>query len=88
MVPCDPIEIFTTEYGNKSNWMMQSSKKFYHKNVNFNEFDTWNDTDYVHAIKFFSKNGQLNVTRTLNQINSYIKKKIYKLPYDTYDPLE
>ena len=88
LVPCDPIETLTKEYGHKSNWMLQQSQaqKVKFNNLNLNAFDTWNDTDYAHAIKFYLKSGQMDVERTLKQINSFVKKKIYKLPFDATDP--
>jgi hypothetical protein len=80
MVPCDPIGYLNNEYGNGENWMKPKKSGYNWPNLDRIHGLDWSDTDWPYAIRFYNKNGQVDVSQTITFVNHNSKLNLLKLP--------
>jgi hypothetical protein len=71
MVPCEPLVIFECEYG-KDKWKTPLQKGY--KWLNYENRGDWTDEQWLHAIKFYNKNG-FDEQRTIDFIKPRLSSK-------------
>ena len=81
LVPCKPIEYLNLEYGRIENWMVPRKKNYIWTNLE-KKFTNWTESQWVHAIKFYSPRFGFDRKQTLKFINGFLKNKVQKIPDD------
>ncbi len=82
IIPCDPLRMLISEYGNEEDWMIPKETDYHWSNINWKEYRRWTDEEYANAVRYYFSNGTVDMQRTLKKINSKVKHKINKLPID------
>jgi hypothetical protein len=85
-VPCNVEEILSANYGNKSKWSVPVENG-YHSNIDWPNGVERSELDSPYTVRFFHKNGTIDVKRTVSEINIYyarFNKTLYSLPNDDY----
>ena len=59
-----------TEYGSSGEWQKHTDENFELKNLISN--GKWTDNQWPNAVRFYNLNGQININRTLEFLNSEI----------------
>ena len=83
-VPCNFEEILSANYGNKTEWSLPK-KSDYFKNIDWRNGVERSELEIPYSIRFFHKNGSIDVATTLKSINIYfakINKTLLTLPND------
>jgi hypothetical protein len=85
-VPCNFEEILLANYGDKSKWSVPVEKDYVNK-IDWANGVERSELDSPYTVRFFHKNGTIDVERTLSEINIYyarFNKTLYSLPNDDY----
>lgn len=70
LVPCDPVQYLDLEYG-KNSWQTPLSSKYKWKNLVF--VGNWTDDEWPQAVRYYEKNGTLNLVKTLKYLTENSK---------------
>ena len=77
LVPCDPVKYLDNEYG-KNKWQIPKSTNYSWTNLVSN--GNWSENEWPKVLKYYEKNGTINLKSTLKDINKYSNLNYTKLP--------
>lgn len=80
LVPCDPVKYLENEYGSKR-WRSPQSKNYVWDNVKY--WRNWTDSEWIHSVRYYDKNGNVIKNKTLAQLNKFLKESISSAEFDT-----
>lgn len=71
MVPCDPVRYLNYEYG-EGNWFEPKRSNYTWTNLDEN-YTLWSRDEWPHVIRFYKKNGTIDVKETEQYLNLHMK---------------
>ena len=79
IVPCNPEEYLSLQYG-KDKWKLPLKEGYFNYNsINF--YKEWTDDEWPNAVRWYNTVGEVDVQKTLNDLNRNAKIPIKKLPF-------
>ena len=82
MIPCDPVAHLNYEYG-KDNWITPLSKGYKWENVMWKDKAKWTDSEWLYAVRYYHRNGNLDSNKTLKFLNMHQAIEFKSLPEDS-----
>ena len=80
MVPCNPEEYLSHQYGHEKWRTRLQDKYFNYKSISF--YKNWTDQEWPYAVRWYNlETGEINVEKTLLDINKHVP-----VPYKTLPP--
>ena len=83
MVPCNPEEYLSFQYG-KDKWKKRLIRDYFnHNSISFYKY--WSDDEWPHVVRWYNfRTGELDFYRTILAINEHAKTHLKTLPNGTY----
>ena len=70
-MPCDPVTFLNNNYGSSTLWMKPDTEGF--KNIDWKNYRIWRNHEWPNWMRHYSRNGKLQVARTLRDLNEHVK---------------
>lgn len=71
LIPCDPVTFLKNNYGPIKLWMKPDTEGF--KNIDFRHYRIWSKNEWPDWMRHYSRDGVLNVAKTLKDLNEHVK---------------
>jgi hypothetical protein len=70
LLPCNPLNLIKEDYG--ANWSLPVKSNFGWGSLNYGDWKVYDKEKWPETIKYYFKNGKLDVNASLNDLNKHI----------------